>query len=92
VLAEEFFKRHATDLHNFGTDIAQRSHKENVDKLVSSYSFERAYGKLMQVERTLNAESSMPMIECMSDKPDPLYNSTKYYANKFDTSGMFAFG
>lgn len=87
VLAEEFFKRHENDKHNFGVQIAVRSHKENVEKLVTSYSFERAYGKLMQVERTLNAESSKPMIACMSDVDDPLFNATKYYCDKYDTSG-----
>ena len=87
VLAEEFFKRHEKDKHNFGAQIAARTHKENVEKLVTSYSFERAYGKLMQVERTLNAESSKPMIACMSDVDDPLFNATKYYCDKFDTSG-----
>eukprot|EP01031_Cornospumella_fuschlensis_P028645 gene28645-34583_t len=86
VLAEEFFKRHEKDKHNFGAQIAARTHKENVEKLVTSYSFERAYGKLMQVERTLNAESSKPMIACMSDVDDPLFNATKYYCDKFDTS------
>ena len=37
VLAEEFFKRHAHHLHIFGPNIAQNSHKKNVENLVNSY-------------------------------------------------------
>lgn len=86
VLAEEFFSRHKDDLHLFGRNIANRNHKENVDKLVNSYSFERAYGKLCSVERTLKAESSAPMTACMSDLLTPLDKSTTYYNDKLDST------
>lgn len=86
VLAEEFFKRHAHELHLFGRNIAHRTHSENVEKLVNSYSFERTYGKLRQVERTLIAESSGPMIACMSDNIDPVYKSTNYFTDKMDAT------
>lgn len=68
VLADEFFRRHSGDLYNFGTQFTKNSHKENVEKLVSSYSFERTYDRLMSVERTLKAESSKPLIDCIRYK------------------------
>lgn len=37
VLADEFFKRHANDLNNFGANLANNNHKKNVQKLVNSY-------------------------------------------------------
>ena len=37
VLAEEFFERNKDHLNIFGGQIAGRSRKDNVDKLVSSY-------------------------------------------------------
>lgn len=37
VLADEFFKTHAHELHNFGPQFANRSHSENVTKLATSH-------------------------------------------------------
>ena len=39
VLADEFFKRHANDLHNFGPSFENNTHKQNVEKLLNSYRF-----------------------------------------------------
>lgn len=51
-----------------------------MEHLVNAYSFERAYGKLMSVERTLIAESSKPMIQCMEDVKDQQFQMYYRYA------------
>ena len=40
VLAEEFFRRHQHDLYKFGSDIASKTHKQNVEGLVKSNWYE----------------------------------------------------
>ena len=87
ILADEFFKRHTDDLHNFGPSFAKNTHKQNVEKLVNSYSFERSYEKLMSVERTLIAESSQPILNCIRNDDDPKFQKYKYFTNKFDSTG-----
>lgn len=87
ILAEEFFKRHANDLYNFGPNVGQSTHKQNVERLVSSHSFERSYEKLLSVERTLIAESSKPIKECMIDGSEQTFKPYKYYTDKFDATG-----
>lgn len=87
VLADEFFTRHRQDLHNFGENFAQRSHAENVEKLVNAYSFERTYGQLLQVERTLKAESGKPLLDCIRNDDDEAFQRHKYYRDHMDSTG-----
>jgi hypothetical protein len=50
-------------------------------------SFERSYDKLMSVERTLEAEGSKKILDCVrADRQNPLLVHN-YYSNKFDTTG-----
>lgn len=86
ILAEEFFKKHEKDISNYGTGFAQNTKKQNVEKLVNSYSFERTYGKLLSVERTLTAESSKPLLDCIRNDEDPSFQKNKYHTNKFDAT------
>jgi len=85
VLADEFFKVHekAGDLACFGEQFAKKSHKDNVAALANAYSFERAYDRLLSVERTLKAGSSETILSCMRLGDDTLTRHN-YYANKFD--------
>ena len=53
------------------------------------HSFERTYGKLKQVERTLTAESSKPLIDCIRNDTDEVFQRNKYHTNKFDSTGEF---
>ncbi len=85
VLADEFFKDHekAGDLACFGETFAKNSHQRNVDSLANAYSFERAYDRLLSVERTLNAGSSETILSCMRTGDNTL-TKHNYYVNKFD--------
>jgi len=83
VLADEFFKAHAQDLEVFGPNFTNNSHKKNVENLANAYSFERAYERLKSVERTLIAESSKPLLECIQ-LPDQTLTKHNYYTDKFD--------
>ncbi len=85
VLADEFFKEHARsgDLACFGEHFAHKTHKENVAALANSYSFERAYDRLLSVERTIKAGSSETILSCMRLGDDTL-TKHNYYSNKFD--------
>jgi hypothetical protein len=87
VLADEFFKTHAHELEVFGPSFATCTHKQNVENLTNAYSFERAYDRLKSIERTLIAESSKPILECMQ-VPEAMSNLVKhnYYTNKFDAT------
>jgi hypothetical protein len=87
VLADEFFKEHAKsgDLGCFGKQFVTNSHKKNVDSLANAYSFERAYERLLSVERTLKAGSSAPILDCMKLGDDTL-TKHNYFANKFDAT------
>lgn len=87
VLTDEFFKRHTEDLHNFGPEFVNRSHKENVQKVCTSAHFEHTFGKLMSMERTLKAESSKPLLDCIRNDNDPAFQKHKYYVDKFDATG-----
>lgn len=91
MLADEFFKRHSGDLQDFGSGFEKRTHKENVEKLVNSYSFEHTYGKLLSVERTLKAESGKPLLDCIRNDNDPDFQRHKYYQNKMDSTGSLWF-
>lgn len=86
VLADEFFRSHAHDLDVFGSNFSQQNHKQNVEALTNAYSFERAYERLKSIERTLKAESSKPIVECML-AADQSLTRHNYYTNKFDTTG-----
>lgn len=88
ILADQFFKRHENDLHNFGPTIASRDHKSNVSSLVNSFNFERAYEQLSSVERTLTAGSSKPILDCMQSQGRGVADLLKhnFYTNKFDTT------
>jgi hypothetical protein len=85
VLADEFFKDHAKagDLACFGEQFTKNTHKQNVDSLANAYSFERAYDRLLSVERTLKAGSSEPILSCMRLGDDTL-TKHNYFVNKFD--------
>lgn len=87
VLADEFFKAHemAGDLNCFGKQFVTNTHKKNVDSLANAYSFERAYDRLLSVERTLKAGSSAPILDCMKLGDDTL-TKHNYFANKFDST------
>eukprot|EP01032_Pedospumella_encystans_P007996 gene7996-9531_t len=84
VLAEEFFKRHANDLHIFGPQIASSTHQQNVQNLVNSYSFERTYDKLMSVERTLEAQGARKILDCIRSDQNNALLKHNYYNDKFD--------
>lgn len=86
VLSEEFFRRNAKNLHVFGPSISKNTHKQNVDNLVNSYSFERSYERLMSIERTMIAESSKPVFSCMEFTGGDHILKHNYYTNKFDTT------
>lgn len=86
VLAEEFFRRHTHDISKFGGKIADRDHTGNVDALVNAYSFERAYDKLLEKERTLVAESSAPIMDCMKFCGGDHILQHNFYTNKFDAT------
>lgn len=86
VLAEEFFRRHATDASKFGGNIATNTHNENVDALVNAYSFERAYANLQERERTLIAESSEPILSCMRYSGGDHILKHNFYTDKFDAT------
>eukprot|EP00606_Chrysophyceae_sp_TOSAG23-5_P000457 GSChrysophyteH2.ASY1.ANO1.716.1 assembled CDS len=85
VLADEFFKdrEKAGDLGCFGEQFTKNTHKQNVDSLANAYSFERAYDRLLSVERTLNAGSSETILSCMKNG-DSALTKHNYYVNKFD--------
>jgi hypothetical protein len=91
ILADEFFKRHPDDLVNFGPQFENNTRKQNVERLLNSYSFERAYDKLLSVERTLIAEGSKPILDCMKDNIDEKFSKHKYFTNKFDATGKHFF-
>lgn len=84
ILSEEFFKRHSNDLHNFGPNFVKNTHSKNVEKLVNSYSFERAFDKLRTVERNLDAVSSKTILSCL--RPEKT-SAHIYFTNKFDSTG-----
>ncbi|KAJ1444121.1 hypothetical protein B484DRAFT_388983 [Ochromonadaceae sp. CCMP2298] len=84
VLADEFFKRHAEDLHIFGDRVSASTHQQNVDNLVNSYSFERSYDKLKSVERTFEAEGAKKILDCIRSDQNNALIKHNYYANKFD--------
>lgn len=86
VLAEEFFRRHLHDINKFGGSIANRTHAGNVEALVNAYSFERAYDKLLEKERTLVAESSAPIMDCMRYMGGDHILTHNFYTNKFDAT------
>jgi len=86
VLAEEFFERNKDHLNIFGGQIAGRSHKDNVNKLVSSYSFERSYQRLLEVERTNEANKAKMIQECIQSGEKPEILKHNFYTNKFDTT------
>lgn len=86
VLAEEFFRRHAHDITKFGGKIAENNHAENVDALVNAYSFERAYDKLLEKERSLIAESSEPILSCMRYSGGDHILKHNFYTDKFDAT------
>lgn len=48
-------------------------------------SFERAYDRLKTIERTLIAESSKPILECMQ-APDQELCKHNFYTDKFDST------
>jgi len=85
VLADEFFRAHAKtgDLAVFGPQFATQSHKKNVDSLANAYSFERAYERLLSVERTVKAGSSEPILSCMR-LPDDTLTKHNFYINRYD--------
>jgi len=85
VLADEFFKTHQQHLHVFGPGFANNPHKKNVENLANAYSFERAYDRLKSIERTLIAESSKPILECMQ-APDQSICKHNFYTDKFDST------
>jgi hypothetical protein len=87
VLADEFFKSHeqSGDLACFGKHFVSNTHKKNVDSLANAYSFERAYDRLLSVERTLKAGNSAPILDCMRLGDDSL-TKHNYFANKFDST------
>jgi hypothetical protein len=87
VLADEFFKSHeqSGDLACFGKHFVSNTHKKNVDSLANAYSFERAYDRLLSVERTLKAGNSAPILDCMRLGDDTL-TKHNYFANKFDST------
>lgn len=41
----------------------------------------------MSMERTLKAESSKPLLDCIRNDDDPVFQQHKYYVDKFDTTG-----
>jgi hypothetical protein len=86
VLAEEFFRRHSHDIAKFGGTFGAREHAANVDALVNAYSFERAYDKLLEKERTLVAESSAPIMDCMRFCGGDHILQHNFYTNKFDAT------
>jgi hypothetical protein len=86
VLADEFFKRNAEDLHIFGNRVAANTHQQNVDNLVNSYSFERSYDKLMSVERTFEAVGAKKILDCIRSDQDNDLIKHNYYCNKFDST------
>lgn len=88
VLADEFFRTHSHQLHLFGPNLDKNTHAQNVHNLASSPSFERAYEKLKSLERTLIAESSKPILDCMQlpqGSKNPLVRHN-YFTNKFDAT------
>lgn len=89
VLADEFFKVHEEqgDLGCFGQKFTENTHKKNVDNLANAYSFERAYERLLSVERTLKAGNSAPILDCMRLEGEGLaLTKHNYFSNKFDTT------
>jgi hypothetical protein len=87
VLADEFFRRHeeAGDLRNFGEHVASKTRKQNVDALANAYSFERAYERLLSIERSLEARQSGPILSCLRLGDDTLTRHN-FYVNKFDAT------
>jgi len=87
VLADEFFRAHEErgDLRNFGAHIASRTRKQNVDGLANAYSFERAYERLLSIERSLEARESGPIKSCLSLGDDSL-TKHNFYVDKFDAT------
>lgn len=87
VLADEFFRVHEEkgDLCNFGKQISSKSRRENVDALANAYSFERAYERLLSIERSLEARQSRPILECLRLGDDKI-TKHNYYTNKFDST------
>lgn len=88
VLAEEFFRRNNHQVEKFGGSIGFKTHKENVEQLINAHSFERSYEKLLEKERSLIAESSKPIYECMTiegTRGEPLL-AHNFYTNKFDAT------
>ena len=86
ILADEFFKRHADDLHLYGDKFPHQSHQKNVDWLAKAYSFERTYGRLKATERTLTASTSKKIADGLTLVDNSL-TKFNFYANKFDTTG-----
>ena len=56
-----------------------------MDSLANAYSFERAYDRLLSVERTIKAGSSEPILECMRTT-DTNLTKHNFYVNKFDST------
>ena len=83
VLADEFFRIHEEkgDLRNFGKHIASKTRRENVDALANAHSFERAYERLLSIERSLEARQSRPILECLRLGDDTLTRHN-FYVNK----------
>lgn len=87
VLADEFFRHHEAkgDLRNFGPSVASKTRKQNVEALANAYSFERAYERLLSIERTLEARQSGPILDCLRLGDDTLTRHN-FYVNKFDAT------
>jgi hypothetical protein len=66
ILAEEFFKRHVSDLHNFGPQFQNSSIKQNVEKLVNSYRYGHSVVPIfLLLLVALLIVSSAAMINCV---------------------------
>ena len=87
VLANDFFRAHeeAGDLRNFGDHVASKTRKQNVDALANAYSFERAYERLLSIERSLEARQSGPILSCLR-LGDTSLTKHNFYVNKFDAT------
>lgn len=85
VIADEFFKEHADQLHLYGDKLAENSHRKNVENLANAYSFERTFNRLKQTEARLKAGQAGAIIDCIT-LPDDSLTRHNFFTNKFDTS------
>jgi len=72
LLAHEFFQAHTDDISNFGEQYALNSHKQNVEKLSNALDFEQSYKTLRKKERSILANSTKQVLDCMQVPDDTL--------------------